>query len=83
MIDKSLPFNSIKQRMKKHIVKSCAEAMCRLELADKMDAAMDFALEAVDLFRGFEVPDIATAGDMLAWWRTTITRWNAPTKRFS
>ena len=37
-----------------------------LELADKMDAAMDFALEAVDLFRGFEVPDIATAGDMLA-----------------
>lgn len=27
---------------------------------------MDFALEAVDLFRGFEVPDIATAGDMLA-----------------
>lgn len=37
-----------------------------LELADTMDAAMDFALEAVDLFRGFEVPDIATAGDMLA-----------------
>lgn len=37
-----------------------------LELAAKMDAAMDFALEAVDLFRGFEVPAIATAGDMLA-----------------
>ena len=37
-----------------------------LELAAKMDAAMDFALEAVDLFRGFEVPVIATAGDMLA-----------------
>lgn len=36
------------------------------ELADKMDAAAEFALEAVDLFRGFEVPAFETAGDMLA-----------------
>ncbi|WP_080798186.1 Ni/Fe hydrogenase subunit alpha [Arabiibacter massiliensis] len=36
------------------------------ELADKMDAAGEFALKAVDLFRGFEVPAIETAGDMLA-----------------
>ena len=35
-----------------------------LELADKMDAAMDFALEAVDLFRGFEVPDIAAGPNL-------------------
>ncbi len=37
-----------------------------LELADKMDAMMSFALEAVDLFRDFVVADIVTAGDMLA-----------------
>ncbi len=37
-----------------------------LELADKMDAAAEFALAAVDLFRGFQVPAIETAGDMLA-----------------
>ncbi len=37
-----------------------------VELADKMDASVEFALQAVDLFRGFAVPDIATAGDMLA-----------------
>lgn len=42
------------------------EPSAYLELADKMDAAMDFALEAVDLFRSFKVPAIATAGDMLA-----------------
>lgn len=35
-------------------------------LADKMDAMADFAVEAVDLFDGFEVPAIETAGDMLA-----------------
>lgn len=37
-----------------------------LELAEKMDAAGAFAAAAVDLFHGFAVPDIATAGDMLA-----------------
>ncbi len=37
-----------------------------LELADKMDASVEFALETVDLFRSFAVPDIATEGDMLA-----------------
>ncbi|HIW77273.1 MULTISPECIES: Ni/Fe hydrogenase subunit alpha [Gordonibacter] len=37
-----------------------------LELAEKMDAAGAFAAAAVDLFHGFTVPDIATAGDMLA-----------------
>lgn len=35
-------------------------------LADKMDEARSFAVEAVDLFRSFPVPDIETAGDMLA-----------------
>lgn len=54
-----------------------------LELADKMDAAMDFALEAVDLFRGFEVPDIATAGDMLAMVEDDYYPVDAPTRRFS
>lgn len=37
-----------------------------LELADKLDAARAFALLTVDLFDSFEVPDIATEGDMLA-----------------
>lgn len=37
-----------------------------LELAEKMDAAGAFAAAAVDLFHSFAVPDIATAGDMLA-----------------
>lgn len=37
-----------------------------LALAEKLDAARSFALAAVDLFRGFAVPAIATAGDMLA-----------------
>ena len=37
-----------------------------LELAEKMDEAAAFAVEAVDLFRGFSVPAIETAGDMLA-----------------
>ncbi|MEF9877316.1 MAG: Ni/Fe hydrogenase subunit alpha [Gordonibacter sp.] len=37
-----------------------------LELADKMDGARVFAEAALDLFRSFEVPDIQTAGDMLA-----------------
>lgn len=36
------------------------------ELADKMDNARAFAEAALDLFRSFEVPDIQTAGDMLA-----------------
>ncbi len=37
-----------------------------LELADKMDAMAPFAAATVDLFNSFEVPDIATAGDMLS-----------------
>lgn len=37
-----------------------------LELADKMDAMADFAAECVDLFRDFDVVDMATEGDMLA-----------------
>lgn len=36
------------------------------ELADKMDSMMEFSEAAVDLFAEFPVPDIATAGDMLA-----------------
>ncbi|MCB6313488.1 Ni/Fe hydrogenase subunit alpha [Gordonibacter pamelaeae] len=35
-------------------------------LADKMDSFAAFAAAAVDLFAGFPVPRIATAGDMLA-----------------
>ena len=35
-------------------------------LADKLDAARAFALEAVDLFRGFKVPAIELSGDLLA-----------------
>ncbi len=35
-------------------------------LADKLKAASDFAVKAVDLFNGFDVPPIETAGDMLA-----------------
>lgn len=37
-----------------------------IELADKMDAALEFALESVDLFSDFNVIDMQTAGDMLA-----------------
>ncbi len=37
-----------------------------LRLAEKLEAALPFALEAVDLFNGFRVPDIETAGDFLA-----------------
>ena len=37
-----------------------------LELAEKMEAMQEFAVAAVDLFHTFEVPDIRTAGDMLA-----------------
>lgn len=37
-----------------------------LELADKLDAARAFAVQTVDLFDSFDVPAIATAGDMLA-----------------
>lgn len=37
-----------------------------LELADKMDAMVDFAVSAVDLFHSFEAPSISTEGDMLA-----------------
>lgn len=36
------------------------------ELADKMDAALPFALAAVDLFASFPVPAIESTGDMLA-----------------
>ncbi|WP_102374949.1 Ni/Fe hydrogenase subunit alpha [Raoultibacter massiliensis] len=37
-----------------------------LELADKMESMIPFVLKTVDLFDSFEVPDIATDGDMLA-----------------
>ncbi|MEF9841144.1 MAG: Ni/Fe hydrogenase subunit alpha [Raoultibacter sp.] len=37
-----------------------------LELADKMDAMMPFALEAVDLFDSFALPPLKSEGDMLA-----------------
>ena len=37
-----------------------------LALADKLEAAVPFAEQVVDLFNGFSVPDIQTAGDMLA-----------------
>lgn len=36
------------------------------ELADKLEASVEFAVETVDLFRSFPVPDITTEGDMLA-----------------
>lgn len=36
------------------------------ELADRMDAALPFALAAVDLFASFPVPALESAGDMLA-----------------
>lgn len=37
-----------------------------LELADKMEAMIPFALQTIDLFDSFEVPNLATEGDMLA-----------------
>ena len=37
-----------------------------LELADKMEASMDFVEEAVDLIASFEVMDLETEGDFLA-----------------
>lgn len=37
-----------------------------LDLAERMDAAKDFALSCVDLFNDFDVVDIQTEGDMLA-----------------
>ena len=37
-----------------------------LALAEKLEAAQEFAVQAVDLFNGFTVPDLATEGDMLA-----------------
>lgn len=37
-----------------------------LALADKMDAAREFASAVVDLFNSFAVPSMETAGDMLA-----------------
>ena len=37
-----------------------------LELAEKMDASLDFAIATVDLFDSFKTPDIETAGDFLA-----------------
>lgn len=37
-----------------------------LELAEKMDAMIPFALEAVDLFKSFDMPDIQTNGELLA-----------------
>ncbi|WP_165062294.1 Ni/Fe hydrogenase subunit alpha [Adlercreutzia sp. ZJ154] len=37
-----------------------------IELADKMDSMLDFALQAVDLFNDFSVSSFETEGDMLA-----------------
>lgn len=37
-----------------------------LELADKLDAQLDFALTCVDLFRGFDVWPLVTNGDFIA-----------------
>ncbi|MEY8562914.1 Ni/Fe hydrogenase subunit alpha [Eggerthellaceae bacterium 3-80] len=37
-----------------------------LVLADKLEAALPFALQTVDLFRTFRCPELQTAGDMLA-----------------
>ena len=37
-----------------------------LAMADKLDEEREFARQVVDLFRSFTVPNIATAGDMLA-----------------
>ena len=37
-----------------------------LALAEKLEAAVPFAERTVDLFNGFPMPDIQTAGDMLA-----------------
>ncbi len=37
-----------------------------LSFAERMEAALPFALETVDLFNSFEVPDIASKGDFLA-----------------
>ena len=37
-----------------------------LALAEKMEAMLPFAEQTVDLFNSFPVPDIETAGDMLA-----------------
>ena len=37
-----------------------------LRFAERMEEAIPFALQTVDVFNSFEVPDIRTAGDMLA-----------------
>ncbi len=37
-----------------------------LAFAEKLEAARPFAVQTVDLFSGFSVPDLATEGDMLA-----------------
>ena len=37
-----------------------------LRMADKLEGMVDFALAAVDLFNGFEVPGFETQGDLLA-----------------
>lgn len=37
-----------------------------LDLADQMDAMRPFALQTVDLFNSFSVPDIQSSGDVLA-----------------
>ncbi len=37
-----------------------------LQLADELEGLIDFALESVDLFNGFEATPLETAGDMLA-----------------
>lgn len=37
-----------------------------LQLAEKLEQALPFALETVDLFNSFRVPEIATAGDFMA-----------------
>ena len=37
-----------------------------LSFAERMDAMMPFALQTVDVFSSFDIPDIATDGDILA-----------------
>ena len=37
-----------------------------LEFAERMEAMIPFALQTVDVFNSFEVPDLETAGDLLA-----------------
>ncbi|MBQ9004193.1 MAG: Ni/Fe hydrogenase subunit alpha [Eggerthellaceae bacterium] len=41
-----------------------------LAFAERMEAMLPFALATVDLFNSFEVPDVKSAGDMLAMYAT-------------